>query len=100
MSTLWLSSPTHSHYSVVAGSLPLPLARSRTSLSLWWKGEGGKGEESPGPGGAKRPFWQVANPETLPAPSDPDRTAVLRVQGGPGCGRWGGGGACPRLWSM
>lgn len=54
-STLWLSSsPTHSHYSVVAGSLPLPLDRS-----LWWKGERGKGEESPGPGGAKRPFWQA-----------------------------------------
>lgn len=33
--------------------------RSVSYLSLWWKGERGKGEESPGPGGAKRPFWQA-----------------------------------------
>jgi hypothetical protein len=49
-STLWLSSsPTHSHYSVVAGSLPLPLDRS-----LWWKGERGKEKKAPGPGQGER----------------------------------------------
>jgi len=56
------------------------------------------GEESPGPGAAKRPFWLVANPETLPAPSDLDGTAGGCVRGGPGCDRCGEGacGQCDR----
>lgn len=68
------------------------------SLSLV---EGGawEGRRKPRAGGSETAVLAGSNHEKPHAPSDPDRTAGLRVGGGPGCDRWEGG-ACPRLWSM